>query len=479
MRIPAFLLLLAAGGGLLAHLIFMEERVRAASQQEVHALGHAVPLGGEHPASQAKALAGAYLREPITLTFEGIMAVRPRGELGVTVATDALSALLRDAADAHSPLRKLHAQRKGRVLTLPIPAQLDAAHAEPWVRAFAARVDIPSRGARLDSNGQVTPARAGRALDVEATLDALQDAVFRGLPSATAVVRSGSEQSPPVVDKFDVKAVLGSFESEQAPDDAVRRQLLGQLARALDGTLLAPGQVFDFKAQTGLTRGFAPLPVGPVSIADGDRVEAAFAQVAGTVYASALFAGLRILEQHPRANPLSTLELGLECSLGQGENLRFQNDLPVPLALSVNVRDGKVRAALRGPSAQAREVDLSRLVEVAAPAPEIAHAEAGMPLGARTLIQRGLPSLHVTLARSIERGEERIERDATYLATPRVVKIGSGAEGVAPVALRADARPEYLVDEHLALTMRPGFELPEETARREGRTGVPGWTAPR
>ncbi|HEY6882180.1 MAG TPA: VanW family protein, partial [Polyangiales bacterium] len=427
-------------------------------------------------AAQAKALASAYLREPFALTFGELKVARPRAEVGVTVTGDALVELLRDAADPRSPLRKLHRQRLGRApLTLPIPAQVDTARAEAWVRTFASHIDMPARDARVDfATGEIAPPVDGRVLDVQATLDVLQDAVFRGKRRVSAVVRVVRAQAAPALGTLDLEAVLGSFASEQAPDDAARRLLLGQIAHALDGALVVPGAEFDFKAQVGLARGTGPLVMGPVSL-EGDRAEAAFAQVAGALYASALFAGLTVTEQHARPNPLSTIELGLESAIDARSNLRFKNDLSVPIALSVSARDGRVRAAVRGPASEAREVELSRLVEVAAPFPELERPEVGMAIGTRVVVQRGLPSLRVTLTRTIARGEERLERDVVYLPTPRVVKIGSGGEGGSPV--RADTRAELRVDEHLALTMRPGFELPEETARREGRTGTPGWTA--
>ncbi len=493
LRIPLFLILLTAGGGLIAHLVFADERARAASKLEVRALGHELMLGGEAPDKQAKALAGAFLREPIALAFEGQKLARPRHEVGVSVDRAALSELLREAADPRSPLRKLHLQRHGRApLTLPIPAKLNAARAEPWVRSFAARVDAPARNARVDAAGNITPPSPGRRVDVQATLDALEDAVFHGHTHVAPVVRSVPPASAPALAKVDLEGVLGSFESEQAPDDAARRALLGQITKALDGALIAPGAELDFAAQAGLTRGMAPLAMGPVSM-DGDRAEAAFAQVAGAVYASALFAGLPIVEQHARAHPLTTIELGLECLIDASHNLRFRNDRSVPIALHVTLRDGRVRATIKGPTTEAREVELSRLVDVAAPSPEIERPEASMPVKARVVIQRGLPSLHVSLLRiqrspktpdGVESSEEHLERDITYLPTTRVVKVGTGGAtaararaGGAPGALtKADTRPEYLVDEHLALTMRPGFELPEETARREGQTGTRGWT---
>jgi vancomycin resistance protein YoaR len=473
-RLVGAVALVAVALGLSAYLVLADRYARAASQLELRALGRAID---PQQRELAQSLADAYLRERVTLRFEQQVAARSRGELGARVELPALQELLRDASDARSPLRKLHAQQNGRnALGLPIPAHLEAAQSVPWLQAFAARIDQPARPARLElATGKLIPARPGRALDVQATLDALEDAMFRGLREVRAVVRTLEVQQAPA-SKPDARAVLGSFESEQAPDDAARRLNLTQLARALDGALLAPGAVFDLRAQLGLARGVPPLRTGPVAL-EGDRNEAVLAQLAGTVFASALFAGLPVLEQHARPFPMATLETGFEAAINERENLLIQNDREATLVLSVSVRDGRVRASWRGRSEDAREVRVDRLIEVAAPYLEHARSDARGALGTRTVLQRGLPGLHVTLTRTIAGGEEKVERDASYLPIPRVVAVGS-ATVTSSGALRADAHREPLIDEYLALSMRPGFVLPEEVARREGRTGTPGWTVP-
>jgi hypothetical protein len=40
-----------------------------------------------------------------------------------------------------------------------------------------------------------------------------------------------------------------------------------------------------------------------------------------------------------------------------------------------------------------------------------------------------------------------------------------------------DQHTEYRADEYLILTMGPGIAGVQESVKREGRTGAPGWTA--
>ena len=95
--------------------------------------------------------------------------------------------------------------------------------------------------------------RDGRVLDVEATLDALADAVFTG--SAEAAAAFVPRPAPPttnavrVAGAIDIGTVLGSAESLVRGDDPTRTHNLRLTARRLDGVLILPGAGFDARAE--------------------------------------------------------------------------------------------------------------------------------------------------------------------------------------------------------------------------------------
>jgi vancomycin resistance protein YoaR len=488
LRLGLSLGLFVAAIGLSAYLLWLDPHAHASTRVETRVLGATVASEGD-PWPLCNELARRYLREPLTLRLGKRTHQRSRGALGARVELTALSQLLRAVADPSSPLRRLHAQQRGEdaALDLPLPAHLEGPAAEQWLRALAARFDEPARPLRVDPNtGALRRARNGRRLDVHATLDALDQAIFRGRGTVDAkVVTLTPTTAWTPAGPVDVSTTLGSFESSAAEADRARIANLAGVARRLDGTLLGPGEVFDLRALLGETRGLPPFRTGKVSERDGDPLDAALSQVASTLYAAALFAGLPILEQQPVARPTRELPLGLDAAFDAQHNLRFQNDLTVPIALGVSASGGNVRAFVRGPrpaSSAAREVDIELSVEDITPYPEQARVDPSLPEGVRVTARRGLPGLRVLLKRSVHLPDEQPdaaeERSAYYPPSPRLTRVGTGKIALEELTAQAgDPRAELMVDEFLALSMRPGFALPEVATRRPGRTSEPDWTA--
>jgi vancomycin resistance protein YoaR len=489
------LAMLVAAAGLSAYLLWLDPQAHASIRIETFVLGEKVLLGGESgaavdPWKLSNQLARTYLHTPITLQLGKATHSATRAGLGVRVDLTALSQLLRSAADPSSPLRRLHAQQRGEdsALELPVPAHLVGAEAEAWLRSLATRFDEPAHAARADlGTGVVRRARSGHRLDVQATLDALDDAVFRGATNVRAVVSELAPESAatPARNKVDVTNLLGSYESNAVAPDRTRIANLAAAARKLDGVLIAPGATFDLRALLGPTRGDAKFITGPVHDRDGDALDNALGQVASTVYAAALFAGLPIVEQHPRPRPARDIELGLDAAIDARRNLRFQNDLKAPLVLGVTARGGNVYAVLRGaklPENEQRAVEVVLSVEDIAPYAELSHLDASLPDGVRVIARRGVPGLRVLLKRSVhapsEPADAADELSSTYPPSPRVVRVGTGNADLETFTAQAgDTSDELHLDEYVALSMRPGYELPEPIERRPGRTSEPDWTA--
>ncbi|MDB4990105.1 MAG: Vancomycin B-type resistance protein VanW, partial [Myxococcaceae bacterium] len=487
--------------GLSGYLLWGETQAHASNGSETRVLGRA--LGRELQtqgdiSALANKLARDYLRQPLAVELGKRTHRITRAALGVRVDLIAFSELLRAAGDPRSPLRRLHLQQRGDApLDLPVPARLEGDRAERWLGSLASLHDRAPRPARIDfETSSVIAAVGGQKLDVQATLDALASAIFDGATRIRApllaVAPPPSRFAAPAV--LDVSRVLGSFESAAADDLPARRQALERAARELDGALIAPGEVFDVRGHLGVLHGGAFQAAG-VSLVEGDLVEAAVSQVASTLYAAALFAGLPILEQHPRARPSTDIELGFDASISAAHNLRFENDLEHPLAIAATVQKGRVRVSLRGTASHTREVDVERTIERVSSYAEVTRADPSLASGALVVVQRGRPGLRVQLTRSVRETEDdtssREQRTSVYAPSPRIVRVGDGKHVGSVVTVlpskpalgRANEGPsarhaaELVVDEFVGFGMRPGMDLPQESGRRAGRTGVEGWTA--
>lgn len=482
--------LLCAAGGLAGYLAIPDAQAHAAHQQEIRVLGRVVPQAADRTESSQTALnlARNFLHASVKLSVGPWEFTTTRDKLGVVVDLPALEALLTAAGESQSPLRRVHAQERGdEALNLPIPARLEGEAAENWLLRIKDQVHQRARDARIDLRTmRALPEQQGLALDVQATLDRLEHAVFSGKSQLEgAVLRTQVKRSAKEIAQLDFGTTLGSFETRYNTNDSDRSFNLRVAARHIDGVVLMPGEEFDFNGIVGErseVNGFRPATV----IAGGelaDGVGGGTCQIAGTLHAAVFFAGLPFVERNNHTRPSSYLKLGLDATVAYPKlNFRFKNDLSHAVAIGVTVGAGRVVTEIRGPQALQREVSFVRRVDGVRPYTEVEREDASLPKGVRVLSQRGVPGFKVSsfrLIRSPDGKEISRERsDDNYPPTTQIWRVGTGPsapEGYVPPM--GDTHREYQADEYLILTMAPGVTGVQETVRREGKTGVLGWTA--
>jgi len=453
---------------LLAHLA-VDDAAHAATYVETRALGHRV-APEDDPLEAARVLARAYVRETVTLVVGSERRRVSRSVLGLEPDEGALAALLTAARDPGSALRRYHAQLHADApLDLPVPARLRKERAERYLRLLAEHVDEPPRLARADlRTGSVTPARRGLRLDVPAALDALTDAALRGtrtaqLPVIARALPREAESAPATVD---ASMPLGTFETTLPLGDRARAHDLHVAARLLDGAVLPPRATLDLRALLPSWSGRA-FRRSPAHGGDEDGLEGTRAQLAGTVHAAALFAGLAIVEHHPARVAGRGLELGLDATLASDRNLRIQNDLPHAIVLTLTVGPEQLRASFRGARDDAQEVTVARRLEQVLPYAEVTRPDATLPRGTSVVAQHGALGFRAALARrivSLESGaERRDQRLVSIEPLPRIVRVGTAKASGGTAGLLGEPRVDYEAAPLLVWRMHPSLALPEES----------------
>lgn len=478
--------LVCAAGAVASYTLMAKTPAHAASPVDARVLGERVQADAA-PREVALRAARAYLRTPIKLVVGPWEFTTTRGRLGARVDLAALEAMLVAARDERSPLRRYHFEAFGDApLELPIPARLEGDEAMEFLMGVRDQVAQRARDARIDvRTGKITPETRGLSLDVHGTLDVLAEAIFVGTATVQArVVQGEVKHTAEDLENLDLSTVLGRFETRYNGLDADRSYNLRTAARHVDGIVLMPGEVFDFNAVVGErseANGFRPAPV----IAGGeltDGVGGGTCQIAGTLSAATFFAGLPFLERNTHTRPSSYLKLGLDATVAYPKlNFVFKNDFAHPIAIGVQVGNGRVVAEVRGPKTEAREVSFVRRIDEVTPYQEVTREDPTLPAGVRVLSQRGVAGFRVTSFRLIKNpntGEiVRERRPGSYPPTTQIWRVGTGKpapQGYVPP--KGDDHPEYRADEYLILTQRAGADSVEETVRREGKTGYPGWT---
>ncbi len=382
----------------------------------------------------------------------------------------------------------------GAPISLPVPLALDAQKLLEQLSQEKTRQDRDAVEAAIDlSERRVRPDAEGFQMDVYGTLSNVEDALRQGLAEAHVVGKTISPKRR-AADlqglKFD--QILGFFETRYTQGQKYKDRIynLRLAASKLDGTIVLPGEIFDFNATVGARDEAHGYRVAPV-IAQGELVDGlggGTCQISGTLHAAVFFAGLDIIERYPHSRPSWYIKLGLDATVAYPAiNYRFKNSLPFPIVVHETVQDGVVRAEILGPE-RAHTVSYFRRIDEVLPFEEATRESERVPRGDKIVVQRGIPGFKTTGIRVVRRGAHAVrEKWATvYPPTNQIVTVGTGpktATGEAEV--HPDTHPEYVVDEYLVLTQGPDVSAPTTASsdlpagmiesRDPGKTGERGW----
>src|SRR5690606_24619748 len=264
--------------------------------------------------------------------------------------------------------------------------------------------------ARLDlEQRRVVPSQDGLLLDLDATTRAIQLALERGETHAEVAfeVVAPTRTTDELQDvKFD--QVFAAFETPYDRSEKARERTfnLRLAASKLDGTVLLPGEEFDFNKVVGPRDEANGYKVAAV-IAQGELVDGiggGTCQISGTLHAAAFFAGLEVVERYAHTRPSSYIKLGPDATVVYPSiNFRVRNPFSYPVVLHQTVKNGVVRAEILGPERK-KTVTLLRRILSATPYEQLERPDKDLPRGVRVLAQRGVPGFKLRRYRIVREG---------------------------------------------------------------------------
>ncbi len=460
---------------------------------ELRVAGMAVPPGGDRIANTLDRVR-RYAAGEITLTLPGgaTRKVR-RGALGAEIDRVRLADFVKEADRPASAVRRAHdrAKKPGEPLDVPLPVALDADLAITKLLDIKAELDTPARDATIDlEKRELKREEVGYG----STSTARSRASTR--PSAGATTRSRPRWrrfAPKLTAaelgnvKFD--HVLGYFETRytQGGKSKERTYNLRLAASKLDGTVVMPGQTFDFNGTVGPRDEAHGYRVAPV-IAQGELVDGlggGTCQISGTLHGAAFFAGVHMVERYPHSRPSFYIKLGLDATVVYPSiNFRFRNDFDTPIVLHETVANGVVRAEILG-AERKLTVSYFRRIDEVVPFEEVERKTPKLPEGVRVLAQRGIPGFRTSSSRVVRDGAYAVREkwSDAYPPTTQIIHVGTGPKDDDKKA-QDDAHPEYVVDEYLVVTQGPEIHTPGTAdaepgggtveSREPGKTGEHG-----
>jgi vancomycin resistance protein YoaR len=412
--------------------------------------GHVLPsvriagisVGGMQPAEVAQLLETKLSRQisnPIRLRWDGGSEFIYPSDIGLEPDIDAMVTQAMQVGRQGGLLHRALTRLLRKEEWYHIPLQLEGEeNLRDLLNRLRAKIDRPPVNAGFtvsaDGNLRPIPEKAGLLTDI----DRLYQLVIGVLTESERTVTVPVEFTEPEVthsklQALGIRTVVASAETTFDPSNFNRTENLRIGAKALDGAVLAPGEMFSFNKRVGPRAEHLGYKEAPVVI-DGELVPdigGGICQVSTTLYHAVLKAGLQVNARSPHSIPSTYVPLGLDAAVVYDyTDFRFTNNTEQYLYISAWLDADTMHVMLLGlhPAPKTRLV--SNIEEVL-PIPKQEILDPELPLGMRVVEKEGAKGYIVTTWRVIEdNGREQWQKitSTTYKPRPEVQRVGTAIE---------------------------------------------------
>lgn len=195
---------------------------------------------------------------------------------------------------------------------------------------------------------KITPEKDGIKLKRDELMQRIINEINDELNIENALIEAPVEITKPSITEEKLSAIdaaIASFSTSFSTSTANRINNIELATKAIDGTLLMPGESFSFNETVGERTAARGYKAAGVII--GDKIESGIGggicQVSSTLYNAVLKSNIKVLERRNHSLPLSYIGKGLDATVDWGNiDFRFQNSLDVPIYIEGYTKDKKV-----------------------------------------------------------------------------------------------------------------------------------------
>ena len=332
-----------------------------------------VPLGDKTPEEARKTLqerTGGGLKE-IKLTGPQEFTV-PSKDIGVDFDVQATVDQAYAVGREGSILKRISERIEASwgTVYVPLVVHYDRERLRDGLSEVFAALRVEPIEAEFKVNGSevfVTPSRTGQHVDEQKLLSDIEAGLFEGKGEyEVPIITDEPNLTTQEAENLKPTTLLGRYRTDyrETSDKSKERVENLQIAsKAIDGTLLAPGEVFSLTEKTSSEEYNKTKVIyeGKEDKADGGGL----CQVSSTLYMAANYAGLEIVERHPHYAQLPYIRPGFDATVWFGDSqsqpldMKFKNDTDGYLLIREYVaEDGFIYAEIWGrPTGEEVEMD--------------------------------------------------------------------------------------------------------------------------
>jgi vancomycin resistance protein YoaR len=320
--------------------------------------------------------------------------------------------------------------------TIPMQMQYDPQKLNAFADKVVAKYNIqPLNASLVITNGlfSVTEHQPGRMVSKELLIDLILQSIHTGLGR---IVKVPVEALPPEVVAQDLQSISqewASYMTEFDPTSLNRTENIILAARAVNGTILKPNDVFSFNQIVGpraTEKGYKDAPVfidGRLVLGAGGGV----CQVSSTLFNAVLLANLEITERSSHYRPPLYVPLGLDATVADNAlDFRFKNNTSSYLFIMSEVNDNRILVRIFGHELKERpDVHIMTINKEVLDGETIITQDPQMPLGQQVVDQQEQKGYRVTTIRVLNQYEKEINREVIaqdeFAPVAKIVRVGT------------------------------------------------------
>ena len=332
-------------------------------------------------------------------------------------------------------------------INIEVPYTYDVVLLDEKLRAIAEEFDCEAEDSTVTrKNGQfvISDEKDGLVMDKEKTIEAVAAVLDTRMSGEALIVAEVTKPEVTAEDNENITDLIGTYYTTYNYSDPNRNNNLAVGCNYINGTILAPGEVFS--ANEGLGSQTAAGGYKMAGVYNNGKVELGMAggvcQVTSTLYNAAIMAELEIVERHPHSMTVGYVPLGRDAAIaGTYKDLKFKNDTEYPIMIEAYASNGKLVMNIYGHEIHddSRKVSYETVYEATVPKPaEKITEDPERPEGEREVTSTGRTGCKVSVRKIVSENDKQISNEwfssSSYRAAADEVTVGTKKVDVPVVA---------------------------------------------
>ncbi|MGN1230304.1 MAG: VanW family protein [Anaerotignum sp.] len=294
---------------------------------------------------------------------------------------------------------------------------------------------VDSTVVRKNGKFIISDEQTGLMMDKEKTAENVAAVLETRISGEAAIVAEVTEPKVTAEDNSHVTDLIGTYYTTYTNSDKNRNNNLAVGCNYINGTVIAPGEVFSANANLGSQTAAGGYKNAGVYV--NGKVEQGMAggvcQVTSTLYNAAIMAELDIVERSPHSMTVGYVPLGRDAAVaGTYKDLKFRNNTEYPIMIEAYASGGKLVMNIYGHEvhSSSRKVEFETVYEATIDKPaEIVTKDPEMLEGERVVTSKGRTGCKVSVRKKVYEGGKLISNEwfssSSYRAAADEVTVGT------------------------------------------------------